>query len=120
MTPTRRGILAAGLAVVVSPRASFPAQQLPRAPLGLVIHSFPARTAGDRDRRPEDRFAEPMRFLDHARSLGAAGIQVGFGDRPDAYADAIRDRAEAASIWLEGIASPPRDEADLPRFEAEI
>ena len=79
--------------------------------------SDPPATAGG---APEDRFADPIRFLDHARSLGARGIQVGIGARDDAYADALRARAEAASMYLEGIVSLPRDEADLARFEAEI
>ncbi|WP_435011592.1 sugar phosphate isomerase/epimerase family protein [Tundrisphaera lichenicola] len=119
MTPTRREILAAGLATVIGPGVGFAREPGP-VPLGLVIHSFPARSAGDRDRRPEDRFAEPIRFLDHARSLGAGGIQVGIGARDDAYADKLRARAEEASMGLEGIASLPRDEGDVPRFEAEI
>ena len=35
-------------------------------------------------------------------------------------ADALRERAAAASMYLEGIVSLPRDQADLERFEAEI
>jgi 3-oxoisoapionate decarboxylase len=88
--------------------------------LGLVIHSFPVRTAGDRDRRKQDRFSEPARFLDYARSLGARGVQVGLGALDDTAADALRERALAASMYLEGIASLPRDQADMARFEAEI
>jgi 3-oxoisoapionate decarboxylase len=78
------------------------------------------RTAGDRDRKSQDRFSEPGRFLDHARSLGACGIQVGLGAIDDTAADALRERALAASMYLEGIVSLPRDQADLGRFEAEI
>jgi len=88
--------------------------------MGLVIHSFPVRTAGDRGRRREDRFSDPARFLDHARSLGAGGVQVGLGALDDAAADGLRDRALAASMYLEGIVSLPRDQADSVRFEAEI
>ena len=88
--------------------------------LGLVIHSFPVRTAGDRDRRKQDRFSEPARFLDYARTLGARGVQVGLGALDDTAADALRQRALAASMYLEGITSLPRDQADMGRFEAEI
>jgi sugar phosphate isomerase/epimerase len=88
--------------------------------LGLVIHSFPVRTAGDRDRRKQDRFSEPARFLDYARTLGARGVQVGLGALDDTAADALRERALAASMYLEGITSLPRDQADMGRFEAEI
>ena len=38
----------------------------------------------------------------------------------DTAADALRERARAASMYLEGIVSLPRDQADLGRFEAEI
>jgi sugar phosphate isomerase/epimerase len=89
-------------------------------PLGIVIHSFPIRGAADRDRRPEDRISDPIRFLEHGRSLGVRGVQVGLGAHDDAWADALRARAESASMYLEGIVSLPRDDGDLARFEAEI
>jgi sugar phosphate isomerase/epimerase len=119
MAPTRREVLAAGLAAVVAPGTARTVDQGP-GKMGLVIHSFPVRSAGDRDRRLEDRFAEPIRFLEYARSLGARGVQVGIGARDDAFADALRARAEAAGMDVEGIVTPPRDEGDLARFEAEI
>jgi 3-oxoisoapionate decarboxylase len=91
-----------------------------RGSLGLVIHSFAVRTAQDRGRKTQDRFSEPVRFLDYARSLGASGVQVGIGALADTAADALRERALAASMYLEGIVSLPRDQADMERFEAEI
>lgn len=119
MAPTRREILAAGLAAVVAP-AAVAARDRGPGKLGLVIHSFPVHSARDRDRPPGERFADPVRFFEYARSLGARGVQVGIGARDDAYCDALRARAEAASMSLEGIAACPRDEADVARFEAEI
>jgi 3-oxoisoapionate decarboxylase len=88
--------------------------------LGLVIHSFPVRTAADRGRKSQDRFADPARFLDYARSIGARGVQVSLGALAAAAADRLREQALAASMYLEGIASLPRDQADVDRFEAEI
>src|SRR3954470_11891301 len=119
MTPTRRDLLVAGLSAVVLP-ALAPAEGRVTGKLGLVIHSFPVHTASDRDRAPGERFADPIRFLEYARSLGARGVQVGIGARDDADSNALRARAEAASMDLEGIVSPPRDEGDLARFEAEV
>src|SRR5258708_2423726 len=119
MTPTRRELLAAGLAALAVPGTA-PAHERVPGSLGLVIHSFPVRSAGDRGRRPEERFADRIRSLEYARPLGARGAQVGIGARDPAYADDLRARAEAASMDLEGIASPPRDEGDIARFEAEI
>ncbi len=88
--------------------------------LGVVIHSFAVRTAGDRGRPAQERFSEPARFLEYARSLGARGVQVGLGAVGDGQAEALRARAEAASMYLEGIVTLPRDDADLGRFEAEV
>lgn len=127
MRLTRRALLAAipGAWPVLSDGLAGP---LPRhdgddhrpGSLGLVIHSFAVRTAGDRDRPREERFSDPVRFLEHARSLGASGVQVGLGIRDEAGARALRDRAEAASMFLEGIIALPRDESDRDRFEAEV
>jgi 3-oxoisoapionate decarboxylase len=88
--------------------------------MGLVIHSFAVRTAGDRGRASADRFAAPGRFLEFARTLGAAGVQVALGVLENPAADALRERARATSMYLEGIVSLPRDQADMERFEAEI
>lgn len=88
--------------------------------LGFVIHSFAVRTAGDRQRPPAERFADPDRFLDYARREGACGVQVGLGVRDRAEAESLRGRAEAANMYLEGIVGLPREHADLDRFAAEI
>ncbi len=116
---TRREILAAGIAAVAASGTSRAQDRAPRS-MGLVIHSFPVRLAADKDKRPEDRLSDPIRFLEYGKSLGAGGVQIGIGARDDAYADRLRGLAEAVSMDLEGIASLPRDEGDLPRFEAEI
>jgi sugar phosphate isomerase/epimerase len=110
----RRTLLAA-CAATVAGRAVGADPDPGRGDLGLVIHSFPVRSASGRD-----RLADPVRFLEHCRALGARGIQVGLGTRDDAHADALRARAEAASMYLEGIVSLPRGPADLGRFEAEV
>lgn len=122
MRLTRRGMLAAcasaGAVPALAGRPSNAAGG--RDSLGLVIHSFPIRNAGDRDRRPADRFSDPARFLDYSGSLGARGVQVGLGARDETEARSIRECAQAGSMYLEGIVSLPRDDADLGRFEAEI
>jgi sugar phosphate isomerase/epimerase len=81
--------------------------------LGLVIHSFAAR-GSDRS------FREPSRFLEYARKFNVGGVQVGLGIRDNASADDLRRQAEAASMYMEGIATLPKDYSDLDRFEAEI
>ena len=122
MPLTRRAMLASCATACAMPALADPSTALSddRKSLGLVIHSFPIRTAGDRDRRAEDRFADPIRFLNHARSLGVRGVQVGLGVREESGTRALRERAEAASMYLEGIVALPRDHSGLDRFEAEI
>jgi 3-oxoisoapionate decarboxylase len=120
MRLTRRTMLAACAATAPALGASRSAPSGVPGSLGLVIHSFPVRSAGDRGRKSQDRFSEPARFLDYAHSLGARGVQVSLGALDATAADALRERASAASMYLEGIVSLPRDQADLGRFEAEI
>ena len=122
MRLTRRAMLAACASAGAAPSLADPpsAAAIGRGSLGVVIHSFMVRTAGDRGRRGADRFADPVRFLDYARALGARGVQVGLGARDPAEADPLRDRAEAAAMYLEGIIALPHDDADLARFEAEV
>ncbi len=89
-----------------------------RSDLGLVIHSFPVRIA--REKRGGEPISAPLPFLAYARTLGVDGVQVGIGARSEVQARAIREYAQAASMFLEGIVSLPRDDTDLARFEAEI
>lgn len=114
MDRNRRAFFAA-CAGAVTARAA--AGRGPTAPggMGVVIHSFPVRSAAE-----GAGLARPARFLEHARTLGAAGVQVGLGDRDDAGADDVRARADAAGMYVEGIVTLPRDDADLARFEAEV
>jgi sugar phosphate isomerase/epimerase len=47
-------------------------------------------------------------------------VQVGLGARDDAQAAALRARAGAATMYLEGIVALPKGDADVGRFEAEV
>ena len=112
MAMTRRAMLASSAASLAAAGAL--ADDRKRDSLGLVIHSFPVRLSSDKG------FGEPVRYLDHCRSLGARSVQLDLGARTDAYADALRARASEASMSIEASISPPRGAADLDRFETEI
>jgi sugar phosphate isomerase/epimerase len=121
MQLSRRSMMgASALAVSAASAAGVIGVSSAASSLGLVIHSFPVRTAGDRGRASGDRFSAPGRFVDFARALGAGGVQVGLGVLENAAADALRERVRAASMYLEGIAGLPRNQADVERFTAEI
>jgi sugar phosphate isomerase/epimerase len=68
----------------------------------------------------QERFTEPLRFLEYCHGLGAGGVQVGIGRRDDAYTSQLRRQAEDWGMFLEGTGGLPRDQADLERFEAEV
>src|ERR1017187_254084 len=120
MRLTRRSMIAACAGTVPALSAAAFGASGGEGVLGLVIHSYAVRTAADRRRPAGDRFSAPTRFFDHAQSLRARGVQVGLGVLDQTAADALRERARAASMYLEGIVALPRDQADLERFEAEI
>jgi sugar phosphate isomerase/epimerase len=106
---------------------AMPALRLPaalasedRGSLGLVIHSFPVRVAADRAHAGQTPISDPIRFVDHCHTLGVRSVQVGIGVHEPSYVHALRGRAEADSMHLEGIVPLPADQAGLDRFEAEV
>jgi sugar phosphate isomerase/epimerase len=106
LTAVGGGLAAAAPAAETAPRGG--------SGLGVVIHSYPARSGADRG------FADPLRFLAFCRERGAAGVQLPLGVRESDYARQLRAEAERHGMYVEGSAAPPRDRADLARFEAEL
>lgn len=90
-----------------------------RQPLGLVIHSCAVR--GSKPLPPDfPPLADPLAFVEYAAGLGAAGVQTRVGlPQPEALAR-LRETLAQRGMYLEGIVSLVKDEADLPRFEAEV
>ncbi|HJZ93700.1 MAG TPA: sugar phosphate isomerase/epimerase family protein [Gemmataceae bacterium] len=85
-----------------------------RGSLGIVIHSYPVRS------RAEKGFADPLKFLEFCRERGADGVQLSLGNRTADGARELRAAAERHGMYLEGSTRPPKDKADLDRFDAEI
>lgn len=109
--PSDRRTFLAGSAALFAGLAR--ADEAPRSPVGIVIHSYPARSR-------EKGFADPARFLDFCRERGAAGVQLPLGTPPAEDARRLRAAAEKYGMYLEGSSRPPKDKADLARFEAEV
>jgi len=87
---------------------------------GVVSYCFGLWQKAERQREAKgDRF-EPLDLLEHCRELGAGGIQVSLGACDAQRAGKLRQRAEQYGMFVEGIVSPPRDSADLERFEAHV
>lgn len=90
-----------------------------RQPLGLVIHSYAVR--GSKPLRPRfPPLADPLEFVEHAASLGAAGVQTRIGLPEPAALDRLRAAVTARGMYLEGTIGLVKDDADLARFEAEV
>jgi sugar phosphate isomerase/epimerase len=110
MTDRRDFLAAAGAGLLTTGlRAAPPAK--PLSGVGVVIHSYPIRSRADRG------FADPLKFLAFCRERGAAGVQLPLGTRDGG---AIRAAAEKAGMYVEGSVGPPKEKADVDRFEAEI
>jgi 3-oxoisoapionate decarboxylase len=108
MRLNRREMLAAAAGIAVARSLTVAAPTEARVGLGIVIHSYGAR-----------RFGDAASFLDHCASIGAAGIQTSLGNRP-ADAAVLRDKAAKHGMYLEGIASLPRDGNDVSRFATQL
>ncbi|WP_372716042.1 sugar phosphate isomerase/epimerase family protein [Novipirellula sp.] len=88
--------------------------------LGIVMYDCKFRRTLLRKQDKSVNLYEPFRFLRHCHSLGAGGSHVGLGAMSSAEAGKFREEANKYGMFVDAILSPPKDENDLPRFEAEV
>ncbi len=88
--------------------------------LGIVMYDCKFRRALLKKQDKSVDLFEPFRFLRHCHSLGAGGAHVGIGTMSSAEAGRFRDEAAKNGMFVDAILSPPKDENDLTRFEAEV
>ena len=121
MQINRRRAIAAGLGtVLVSSLRADDSGAGPRTSMGLC--QYCGRYAGELAKRqsPSVNLFEPEHFFEHCRGLGAGGYQVALGVLEPSRAAALREQADAAGMYIEGIVSAPRKPSDLERFDAEM
>lgn len=84
------------------------------------MHSYGAAWRAAKGPNAGSKFSGALSFLEHAHSLGAAGVQVIL--RPDERDGArrLRERAEELGMYFEGQTSLPKDNIDAARFDAEV
>lgn len=119
---TRRemlGILAGIAAVSAVPVHAAPSRPK-RTGLGLVIYCARLRRDALRKQDKDIDLYTPLRFLQHCVELGAGGMQCRLGVLEEADAAEVRAFAADNSLYIEAIVSPPRDESDIARFDAEL
>lgn len=117
----RRQAIAAGLGtLLVSSLRADETESSPQTSMGLC--QYCGRYAGDlaRQQTPPINLFEPEHFFEHCRALGAGGYQVALGVLDSNRAAALRERADAAGMYIEGIVNAPKQTSDLDRFEAEM
>ncbi|MGI9471264.1 MAG: sugar phosphate isomerase/epimerase family protein [Rubripirellula sp.] len=91
-----------------------------RSSLGLCQYCARFARSAARERDASVDLFQPDRFFEHARQLGAGGYQVDFGILDDVEARQLRERAEEAGMYSEGIVRAPKTKSDLDRFAAEM
>lgn len=90
-----------------------------KQPLGLVIHSYWIRAP--KPLPPEfSPVNDALAFVEHAAAIGAAGVQTRIGPTDPAALEKLRATVDKHGLYLEGTIGLPRDEAALPKFEADI
>ncbi len=103
-----------------APSASDADKKPGKTGLGLVEYCLGIKRRAMQQKDAAANVFEPMTFLDVCHAMGAGGIQVNLGVRDDAYADRLREKAEAYGMYIEGIIGPPRNESDVARFEGQV
>src|SRR5947207_2162448 len=113
---TRREFTAAGLTAFVG--VATQAEEAPAgANVGLLIYSYGRRAASEKDKG----FADPVKFIEFAKSRGANAVQLSLGARTEADATLVRKASEKHTVGVEGIVAPPKDtKADRELFATEL
>lgn len=110
--------LAAG--ATLASESALAASAQPKTGLGIVMYDCKFRRALLTKQDKSVDLYEPFRFLRHCHSLRAGGAHVGLGTMSSAEAGKFREEAAEYGMFVDAILSPPKDENDLPRFEAEV
>ena len=88
--------------------------------MGVVMYDCNLRRKWMKQQDASFDLFEPLEFLRHCHTLGAAGAQVGLGAMDSRSVGKLREYAEANNLFIEALIAPPKDKDDLPRFEAQL
>jgi sugar phosphate isomerase/epimerase len=113
-------VLTAANAAAVSQLSAAEAGSAGKTGLGLVIYDCGLRRKWLQQRDPKFDLFEPLTFLQHCRKIGAGGMQASLGVLDAARVRTLREFATEHRLFIDGIVNPPKDEADVARFAAEI
>jgi sugar phosphate isomerase/epimerase len=88
--------------------------------MGVVVHSYWARWNSKTASDNYPSFTNALQLLRHCKEIGAGGIQVTLNDWTDDFTKKMRDEREKLGLYMEGSIGLPKNEADVPRFEAQL
>ena len=88
--------------------------------MGVVVHSYWARWNSKTASDNFPSFTNALQLLRHCKEIGAGGIQVTLNDWTDDFTKKMRDEREKLGLYMEGSIGLPKNEADVPRFEAQL
>ena len=88
--------------------------------MGVVVHSYWARWNSKTASDQYPSFTNALQLLRHCKEIGAGGIQVTLNDWTDDFTKKMRDEREKLGLYMEGSIGLPKNEADVPRFEAQL
>ncbi len=109
-----------GVGVAFASQSALAYDSKPKSGLGIVMYDCKLRRTLLSQQDKSIDLYEPFRFLRHCHALGAGGAHVGLGAMNSAEAGKFREEANKYGMFVDAILSPPKDENDLPRFEAEV
>ena len=88
--------------------------------MGVVVHSYWARWNSKTASDNYPSFTNALQLLRHCKEIGAGGIQVTLNDWTDDFTKKMRDEREKLGLYMEGSIGLPKNESDVPRFEAQL
>lgn len=113
--------LLAGLPLLAhSAGALLAAQPIRKKRLGIASTSYTLRWRASSSDGQLPVLKDALGFLEHSHSIGAGGIQTDLGRVNSDYAMKLRAKLEEYSMYLEGMASLPRQPEDIERFDRQI
>ncbi len=87
--------------------------------LDCVSTAVDSRELAFKENESHDLF-QPENFFQYAQTLGAGGYQVALGVLEPRRAAALRDQAESAGMFIEGMVRAPKKQSDIELFDAEM
>jgi sugar phosphate isomerase/epimerase len=106
--------------LLTSPQRARAAADTPRSKLGIVLYALGIRQRQLRGLQQQSAPECPTVFFEQCYELGAGGVQIPLGVRPEAETRQLRQAAEERGLFVEGIAGLPYQQSQIEHFDAQL